>query len=280
MSEIINSAINYHSYNATNSDTLIDQVTKVVSVLLPRGLLVGGFNEQGELQMIRYGDYNRTLPTWILDFYEHRFVDEILLSKPNLVIATYIASDKYLVIPEAVYEESAAMKWMNNVFFVEGNEVLSVQRLPEDKAKYVYAYPATIKSLVGRHFLNSKLVPLAAYQFYKPYRSDNAIHCCITAEHAIATFYKNRILHWHQVFEYEKGDDIAYRIKQLCRQEGLDSETLDITCSVTYRGLNPVLNEVAQYFPSMRENDSNTPLASRQWAGTISLLQQLYACAL
>jgi len=280
MSEITNSAINYHAYNVHDGDTLMSQVAKVICILLPRGLTVAGFSEHGDLLMIRYGDYNRTLPTWILDFYEHRFIDEPLLSRPENVIATFVASDKYMIIPEAVYDENEAIKWLNKMFFVEGNEVLAVHRLSEDKAKYMYAYPGVMKSLVNRYFTNSKLLPLSTYQFYKPYKADTSLQCTITQEHVFATLYRNRLLHWHQVFSYNTGEDIAYQLKLMCKQLRINADAIDMQCTVAYRGLNPILNDVIQYFPNIRENDVNATANNRQWAGTISLLQQLYACAL
>jgi hypothetical protein len=279
MSEIINSAINYHAYNVHEGETLMSQVSRVICVLLPRGLIVAGFSNHGDLLMIRYGDYSRTLPTWILDFYEHRFLDEPLLSNPENVVATFVASDKYMVIPDALYEEGAAEKWLRKIFFVEANEIVSVHRLHEDKARYTYAYPSTLRSLVGRYFTNSKLFPLSAYQFYKPYKTEHSLQCCITAEHVFASLYHNRQLQWHQVFDYEKGEDIAYQLKLLCKQNKINSDDLDMQATVTYRGLNPVLNEMSQYFPNIKESEVNV-VANRQWASAIGLLQQLYACAL
>lgn len=280
MSEITNSAINYHAYNVHEGDTLMSQVAKVICVLLPRGLIVTGFSNQGDLLMIRYGDYSKTLPTWILDFYEHRFIDEPLLSNPENVIATFVASDKFLVVPEPLYDEAEAVKWINKIFFIESNEVLAVHRLHEDKAKYMYAYPGTMKSIIGRYFVNSKLLPLATYQFYKPYKADSSLQCCITGEQVYATMYKNRLLHWHQVFGYENGEDIAYQIKLLCKQNNINADSVDMQATVTYRGLNPILNAMSQYFPNIRESEANVVANNKQWAPAIALLQQLYACAL
>lgn len=280
MSEIINSAINYHVYNVHEGETLISQVEKVICILLPRGLIVGGFSDHGDLLMVRYGDYNRSLPVWILDFFEHRFIDEPLLSGPDKVVATFIASDKYLVVPETLYEEASAVKWINELFFIEANEVLSVHRLHDDKARYMYAWPATIKNLVGRYFPSSKIMPLSTFQFYKPYKADSLLQCCITPEQAYATLYKNRELQWHQVFNYESGEDIAYQIHQLCKQQQISIDSLELKCTVAYRGLNFVLNDMAQYFPNIKDGDVNVVSSNGQWAPTINLLQQLFACAL
>jgi hypothetical protein len=278
MSEINNSAINYHSYNVHDGDTLMAQVAKVICVLMPRALLIAGFSEHGDLLMIRYGEYSRALPAWVLDFYEHRFMDEPLLQNPERVIATFIASEKYLIVPEELYDENAAVKWLRQMFFVEGNEVLSSHHLKEDQARYLYAWPGTIKSLIGRYFTTARTLPFASYQFYKPYKNESALQCCITPEHVYATLYKGRQLHWHQVFPYEKGEDIAYHIKLLCKQQKLNPDGVDMYHSTAYKGLNNMLQDMAQYFPNIRDVDTSS--AGKQWAHTVSLLQQLYACAL
>ncbi len=279
MGEINNSTINYQAFNLHDGEALIEQVARVICVLLPRGIIAAGFSEHGDLLMIRYGEYSNALPAWILDFYEHRFIDEHLLHDPDKVIATFVASDKYLVVPEDFYDEGAAVKWLQKIFFVEANELLASHRMQEDKARYLYAWPGTIKSLIGRYFTASKTLPLSSYQFYKPFKTESSLQCCITPEHVFATLYKNRALHWHQVFHYESGEDIAYQIKLLCKQQKLNPDTLDIHYTIAYRGLNNVLHEMAQFFPNMRDVEGGSS-AGRQWAHTISLLQQLYACAL
>lgn len=279
MSEINNSSINYHAFNVHDGDTLMGQVAKVICVVMPRALLVAGFSEHGDLLTARYGDYNKALPAWIIDFYEHRFIDEPLLQHPDRVVATFIASEKYLIIPEDLYDEGAAVKWLQKLFFVEGNELYSSHLLHDERARYLYAWPGTIKSLIGRYFNTAKTLPFASYQFYKPYKGDSALQCCITTEQVFATLYKNRALQWHQVFSYEKGEDIAYHIKLLCKQQKLNADTLDIHFSTAYTGLNGILADMSQYFPNIRDVESSSS-SGKQWAHTVSLLQQLYACAL
>lgn len=280
MSEITNSAINYHVYNLHEGDTLMNQVAKVICILLPRGLIVGGFSEQGDLLMIRYGDYNQTLPAWILDFYEHRFLDEPLLSNPGTVVSSFIAGHKNLVIPKDLFDKTEALNWLKHIYFIEVNEIVNSYQFPEEDAFYLYAYPATVKSLINRYFVNSKILPFASCQFFKPYKSEVSLECALTPEYAFATLYKNRLLQWHQAFPYENGEDIAYHIKQLCRQREINPEDISVQTKVAYRGLNPVLNSLSQYFPDFRNAEENGQRKNTEWAATINLLQQLYACAL
>lgn len=279
MSEVNKNAINYHSYDAYQDENLISQVARVVCTLLPKGLLVAGYNEHGDLQMVRYGDYSNAVAPWMLDFYEHRFLGEPLLQQPEKVIAFFICSDKYLLVPEELYEEHAAARWLRQIFFIEGNEMISAYPLEDDQVRYLYAWPAAVKSLIGRYFPDAKILPFAAYQFYKPYRTGHHLQCAITPESVYATLYHNRALQWHQVFAFTNGEDIAYHIHLLFKQWKVKAADADLNYSGIYRGMNPVLNEMSQYFESMHDVEAAIS-SGHQWVHTIKLLQQLYSCAL
>ena len=280
MPEISNSNLSQQVYNVHSGDSLLNQVSKVICVLMPRALIIAGFSAHGDLLMIRYSDYKRNLPAWILDFFEHQFINEPLLSDANKVNATFIAGEKSMVVPEVLYNETTAEEWMKKICFVEGNEIIGKHHLREDKANYLYAWPGTIKSLMTRYFGNSKILPFSAYQFYKPYKSECSLQCCITGEHVYATLYNNRTLHWHQVFPYQNAEDIAYHIKLLCQQHDIDPQRMGLQCTMASKNLAPLVNELAQYFPDLKDGTGSVGTNDRNWTGTIYLLQQLYACAL
>lgn len=263
-----------------SGDSLMAQVVRVICVLMPRGLAVAGFSERGDLLMIRYNDYKKSLPTWILDFYEHQFINEPLLSDPAKITAAFVASDKGFIVPEVLYEGPTAEKWMKKVHFVEGSEVVATHHLREDGAHYMFAWPAAIKSLMTRYFPKARILPFSTYQFYKPYKSESSLQCCITNEQVFATLYTNRNLAWHQIFSYETAEDIAYHIKLLCEKNNLDTERMTLQCTMTSKGLYGILTELTQYFPDLKDGSGNVSANDRTWTGAIHLLQQLYACAL
>lgn len=278
MSEILNSSINYHVYNVHEGSSLQHQIERVVCVLMPRGFAFAGFSSHGDLLTMRYGDYDAELPPWILDFYEHHFIDEPMLTDPLNVVATFIASDKYLIAPDYVYNEIETAEWLKKLFFVEANEEILVHPLRDDKAKYLYTIPTTVKNLIGRYFTGSKILPLTAYQFYKPYKADTHIQAVITPEQVFATMYKNRELQWHQAFPYEVGEDIAYHLHLLCKEKKINVEQMELKCTVAYRGLNPVMNDMAQYFPNIKDGDANVVSSNEQWTPSINLMQHLLSC--
>ena len=280
MSEVTNTSLSQQSYNVHAGDSLITQVSKVICILFPRGLMVSGFSDRGDLLMIRYSDYKKGLPPWILDFFEHQFINEQLLNVSHKVAAVFIASDKGLVVPNLLYDQISAEKWMKKINFVEGNEIVSVHNLQEDRANYLFAWPAAMNSLMVRYFPSAKVLPLATYQFYKPYKTENALNCCVSNDQVFATLYVNRQLYWHQVFNYQTAEDIAYHIKLLCNQHKIDSDTLAIQVTATNKTPVDVINELAQFFPNLKDGAGSVNSGDKNFTSTIYLLQQLYACAL
>lgn len=280
MSEITNSTQNQQVYKIHNGDTLLSQVARVIFILLPRGIAVAGFSDRGDLLTVTYNDYKVTLPTWILDFFEHEFLNEPLLSAPHKVTGAFIASDKNILVPEILYKPKEAEEWLKKLYFVEGNEIVTSHHLREDKAHYLFAWPAAMKSLIGRYFTKAKILPFASYQFYKPFKSECSLQCCITNDQVFATLYKNRKLHWHQVFDYFTAEDIAFHLKHTLQQYEVAPEEMVLQCTVTNRNLTNFVSELSQYFPGLKDGTGNVVTNDRSWTGTIYLLQQLYACAL
>ncbi|MBS1773679.1 MAG: DUF3822 family protein [Bacteroidetes bacterium] len=280
MAEVTNSGSGHQVYKVQSSEGLLAQVSKVIFVLTPRGICTAGFSERGDLLMISHNDYKKSLPTWILDFFEHEFLNEELLASPHKVIAAFVATEKTMLIPDILFNEKEADKWMRQLHFIEQNEIVSSYQLKEDKAYYMYAWPAAIKSLIGRYFTKAKVLPFSSYQFYKPFKSECSMQCSITSDSVYATLYKDRQLHWHQVFTYQTTEDIAYHIKHVCQFHNINISELSLQCTTGNKTLAGVVTELSQYFNELKDGTGNVPSNDRNWTGTIYLLQQLYACAL
>lgn len=280
MSDVTNSGFNQQIYKVHNGDSLVSQVARIIIVLTPRSITTAGFSEPGDLLMISHNDYKKSLPPWIIDFFEHEFLNDKLLNAPHKVISAFVATDKAMLIPEILFKEQEADKWVRQLHFVEKSEIMSTFHLREDKAHYMYAWPAAIKSLIGRYFSKAKVLPFSAYQFYKPFKSECSLQCAVTNEQVFATLYKNRSLHWHQVFNYQTAEDIAYQIKHLCEHHNIHESELALQCTNANRNLAGIVTELSQYFPELKDGTGNVPSNDRSWTGTIYLLQQLYACAL
>ncbi|MBL7718082.1 MAG: DUF3822 family protein [Flavipsychrobacter sp.] len=266
------------AYNVHNGDSLLSQVTRVICVLMPRALAVAGFSDKGDLLTIRYNDYKKSLPPYILDFFEHQFINEPLLSAPHKITAAYIAGDKSMIVPDVLYNAEASEKWMKQLQFVETNEVITPYHLADDKAQYIFAWPAAVKSLISRYFAKAAELPFAAYQFYKPLKAEHQIICTVTPDCAYATLYHNKALLWHQAFAYENAEDIAFRLQLLCREQDIDPARANLQCTGISKSHNRIIQGLSQYFPQLKDGNANSN--DTGWSSPIYLFQQLYACAL
>lgn len=280
MSEVTNSALNQQIYKVQTSDNILSQVARVMMVLMPRGLSIAGFSERGDLLMIKYNDYKKSLPQWIIDFFEHQFLNDELLSEPHKVVSVFVATDKAMIVPEILFKQQEAEKWLRKLYFVESNEIINTHHLREDRTYYMYAWPAAIKSVISRYFPKARVLPFATYQFYKPFKSESALQCCLTNDKGFATLYKNRELYWHQAFDYTNAEDVAFKLKHVARQFELNPADMVLQCTVTNRSLSSYISELAQYFPGLKDGTGSVVTNERTWVSNIYLLQQLYACGL
>ncbi len=280
MSDITNSTVNEQIYKVHSGEKLLSQVVRIIIVLMPRAVCIAGFSERGDLLMVKYNDYKKTLPPWIIDFFEHQFLNEQMLSAPQKVTSVFIATEKHVLVPETLYKKEEAEKWLRQMYFVEANEVSSAHHLREDQIHYVYAWPAAIKSLISRYFIKAKVLPFSTYQFYKPFKAECSLQISLTNDKAFATLYKDRTLHWHQVFDYKSAEDVAYHIKHVAKKFEIADNQLSIQCTVANKALASHITELLQFFPGLKDGTGNVTANERSWVSNIYLLQQLYACAL
>ncbi|RYE23483.1 MAG: DUF3822 family protein [Sphingobacteriales bacterium] len=277
MSEILKTTANKQQYASPDAGNLMASVKKVVVTICPRSLLVSGYGDSGEVLAMRYADYNNVPTDWIIDFFEHQFLNEPLLNDPNRVTAAFIGSEKAMVIPAALHNAETAEQWLSKVQFVENDDVVTSQPLGNDKAQYVFAWPLMIKDLLKRYFPKAKAYPLAQYQFSKNNSKTATVDCCITAQEAFITVHSAKgTLLWHEVSKYGLAEDIAYRVQSICTQQHLVDYTVRGTSLNSE--LVIVLHKMSPYFERLQVGDSQSYLNSSGWDACSYLSKQLYQC--
>ncbi len=280
MSQVTNSTLNEQIYKVHTGNDLINSVARINIILMPRAICIAGFSDRGDLLMVKYNDYKRDLPPWIIDFYEHQFLNEEMLGAPHKVTSVFVAGEKNLVVPEVLHKQQEADKWLRQIHFVEANEVVNQHHLREDKAFYIYAWPSAMKSLINRYFTKAKTLPFATYQFYKPFKAECALQCSLTNGVVYATLYKDRELTWHQAFDFSTAEDVAYQVKHAANQFDIDTSNMVFQCTTVCKSLATNITTLLQFFPGLKDGTGNVVSNDRSWVSTIYLLQQLYACGL
>ncbi len=274
MAEIAHNHIN-KAYIADNKGGLND-ITRVICIVLPNSFTICGFDDKSHLILI---DQFESEQQWSLDFYKSKLVNRSWESLLRKTIAIFIDTQKELLVPKALYSESESEKWFKKVHFVEVDERIESVQL-KDKAWYMFTLPADVRSLLEDHIQKVKLLPIAAYQFHKQAKANNIVECCVSPGRAYITLYKDKMLHWHRVINYERAEEIACEVKLVCRDQNVMEDELIFECVAIAPELSSVVAELSEYFPRFEDGIDRNIVKDNSWAGTAYLLQQLNSCAL
>lgn len=269
MPDNINTDINRQLYTAYEGHNLLGKVYKVIVSMAPGSMLVSAFGDSKDF-LTAAGYSCAGAPN---DHFEKQIINERLLNDAGKVNALFLATEKGMLVPKSLYKEDAAEEWFRSTFFIEKEETVAAHPLDDDKAVYLFAIPAELKDLAERYFPKAKILPFAAHQFNKNYKSGSVLHCTITPTLAFATLYKTKALQWHQVFRYDNAEDIAYQLKAACMQNRV--EDVNLKCAADSNELMPMLESLGSYYPEMHMGADAT---DESWKATVNLAQQLYTC--
>ncbi len=271
---------NHQTYRANEHDTVLSEVADVHCVLMPRALLVAGYDTAGAVIMIRSCSYAATDPAWSPDFFEHEFINEPLLGVPQQVKALFIGSREELIIPDRLYDESAARSWMESIQAICPDDVLHASPVPALQAQYAFALPARMDKLLHRYFGHTVMMPAGAYQLHKPATAiPHLMQCLISDDTVIASLHSSGKLLWHQQFAYTTVEDIAWQAAQVCRELHIPRVDLQVECCLLSEERYDLAPELERFFPKIRWT-TGAPGEEGHWAPVLYLLKQLYACAL
>lgn len=263
-------------YNVREDETLSSRIALVVCLLIPRGIFTAGFSISKELLTIHYSGYSKNKPVWALDFFEQIFATEPLLAAREKVKGVFVSNNKHLIVPDELFSEKEAKKWLGSIFFIEPRDVVNIFPLENDKAQYLYSFPVDIAELIKINFKKAPVVPLAFHHFNMEQVQNLYLQCTISSDQAVATLHNYSQLLWHKVFDYSCAEDIAYELKLLCRENYIDAAKLNIVCNAPSVSEYPVINELTQYFTSIKAGNGLT--IHDRWDPAISLANQLFEC--
>lgn len=265
-------------YNLREEETLSSRVALVVCVMVQRGLYIAGFSITKELLTIHYSGYGKNRPVWSLDFFEQSFSSEPLLAVKEKVKGVFISSQRHIIVPDEIYEESSARNWLAAIHFVEHGDKVMIETLEHDKAHLMQAVPLNITELVRINFKKAAVAPLHTYQFVTKHAQSLQLQCCISNEQVTFTLHNYSQLLWHHVMDYVNADDIAYMVRLHCKENYIDPAKLNIACDTLTAAEYEVVRALSQYFPTLKCGNGLT--IHNSWDPAICLANQLLECAL
>lgn len=265
-------------YNVREDEHLLSRVALVVCAITEREVIVAGFTIGKELLTIHYNSYKQDKPIWDLDFFEQVFTTEPLLSVKEKVKGIFVSSTRNLIVPDELYNETEAARWLQRLYFIERNDAVASFPLEQDKATYVQSIPMNIAELIKINFRKSMVLPLAAYQFGERQTQSLHLQLCICGSHVIATLHNYSQLLWHRFIEYTTAEDIAYAIRLHCKENYIEPNKLNITCNATSAAEYDVVNDLTQYFTTVKAGNGLT--IHGRWDPATTLANQLLECVL
>lgn len=267
---------NEQVYNVREDEQLLSRVALVVCVLTQRELYVAGFSISKELLTIHYYTYNTAKPVWEIDFFEQLFASEPLLLVREKVKAVFVGSGRNLIVPDELYNENEATRWLHRLHFVERQDTITSHALENDKATYMQVVPLYITELIKINFKKASVLPLSAYQFGERPAQSLHLQLCFGNSHAMATLHNYSQLLWHRYIEYTCAEDVAYAIRLHCKENYIDPAKLTITCNALSALEYNAVNDLSAYFQVVKAGNGLT-IHSR-WDPAITLANQLLEC--
>ena len=267
---------NEQVYNAQGDKAIGSRLAAVICVLVQRGMFIAGFSPTNELLNIHYTSYNANKPVWALDFFEHIFSTDPALANKDIVKGVFVSTDKTLIVPEELYSKEEAEKWLSRIHFVEATDLVCAYALDDEKAYYLQAVPVGMLELIKINFARAEILPVSIYQFHNPNAGPYYTQICLSGEQVSVTLHNAGRLLWHKVYGYGSAEDIAYSLKQYCRESDIDPALLNVSCTGLSASEFETINELTQYFPKIKAGNGSD--FTGMWDGAISLAQQLFAC--
>ncbi len=271
-----NNNSNQQVWNVSDDDSLYGQVSQAAVLLLPRGLLVAGFRQDNDLLTLHYSGYNNNRPIWELAFFEQLFAHEPLLATKATVKGVFILPDRQLLIPDELYDKTEAENWLRKIHFMERSDVFQCYALPEAKAQYLIAVPVNITELIRINFNKATILPASVYQFSNIPAKGAVVQCLISAEQVSTTLHNNGQLLWHNVFDYNKAEDIAYMLMQVIDENLIPRHQVTVRCNAVSAAEHKVIGNLSQYFPGITTGDGYGFTSG--WESAVSLALQLFSC--
>jgi hypothetical protein len=272
-----NTAATVHTFQAHDEDTLVSEVASVRCILLPGSLTVAGYNSEGLVLMVRHTDAPGG--EWEPHFFEHQFLNEPLLALPQQTRALFIGSPYQLIVPDALYDAAESGRWLRSLYHLHPEDSVLASVAKGEEAHYLISLPVKMQALLHKYFPEADVLPLAAYQLMKPATDTPLLRCLIGSREVMATLYNKGKLTWHQVFTYDEVTDIAWKFASLCREYHIALMDLQLEATALCDGCYDQILELETFLPKIQWSGNDLG-GQVYWSPVISLLQQLYTCAL
>lgn len=267
-------------YEAASHESALSEVAGILCILQPRAIMLAGLSESGEVLLIHEDSYTAEEgPVWMHSFFEQHLLRDNLLGGPQRANAIAVASEETLLVPSQLMDKKANEVWLRKIHFLQRDDEVKNWYSEADDLFYYFSIPEHICKLLHQFLPKVPIIPIAAYQFYKPQQvHKNTAQCVLINGKAIASIRHQKKLVWHGSFSWSTAEDVAYHLSNICKKQDMKAVDIEIEMCTANEDYE-ILLAISCFFPQMKATRNNQP-EEGHWAPTICLLQQLYACVL
>lgn len=195
---------------------------------------------QGKVVALKHYDFPETItnPIELGRRIQPLFVEDELLKASYDQVFVAIDVNQFTIVPEFLFKDSQAEKYLQQVTTVSENDKVRVDRLPELKAKLVYKIDKGIHFLLKLHYPECKIFHLYT-AFLTSIRQQNELlplngkYVFVNAQVSslnIAVFNQQNLLLANS-YRYQAPEDCLYFVSLIFEQFELDQEKTPVFLS-------------------------------------------------
>lgn len=253
------------------------RIDRHILVLCPQTYMLGSFDRSRNL--LAYSGAHDPQQHWSEDFFESQLLLEPLLQIQKHKLSLFIAPEKSLLIPRALYMAETGREWFQEVHFLDREDQVEEWPLPHSRIQLLYSFPARILELMGRLFPGRLVHPLTAPLLRPPSTKGHFLDTLFTDQKVYISQWEGNRLLGHYDFDRDKADELAYRLHQAASFHRKDMERVRGWACLYPQESPEDIRQVSAYFPAHIQEeglfDENNQGMETQ---AIALLEELILC--
>ena len=123
-------------YALSNDSTLLDGVDKAVCVVTPDVFLLADYNGKG--QVLTINTFGMGYKSKDLAGMEAVFQNKSFARLFKKVTTMFVAAEKYMLVPQSLYNRPDAEQWMGKLYFPEEEDGLLTAKMRDDRTQHLF----------------------------------------------------------------------------------------------------------------------------------------------
>jgi hypothetical protein len=254
---------NMHDDPLTNIETLH-------LLIWEQGLCIAGYGLNGNVLTTKV----YVFPKGNIHSIESIFINEPLVAGPQPVTHIWIAKTRNMIIPQHLFQETAAAAWLAKFHHVTPDEsILCTSIKQPTPVSIAYPVPNHLITLLKKYFAEGQINALSGMLLQQEASTENDTADIVFLKETIAlTIRKKGKLISHQIGLTEDINNLVYKIASISQEYKIAQEDLKVSISGFCIDENTT-NELKSFYPKM------VVPGSEQFS-SFTLLSKLITCAL